>query len=708
MINKKDILGSKELMDQSAKKEIDQPRKQDTNKAFVVKRSNKRSPVGVPGMVKISTERWGEIETQLSDILDRVVEDRSGFLDKIAEYEETIQGIPEKNRKGPWDESCDLRDTLTGTHCRTIETAINRTLGNDPPFIATVKGDKELEKRLTGLANESAKHDFNFEEVLTFVSKAAVRKAAAIICPEWERKVKVSKDTEYYQNIESYKEDYPNAKAAGLKESEYDQQIEIVKDDIETVGYHACLYEYDELIVNRPSVTVVNPEKFYMYPYTSSSINLAQLLGRELYKTFNEAKLAERDGVYTNVDRIAYLASLADKETEENSTQIKQENKGIDPHTNSFTFRDKIYTFVKGIVRLDLYADGLERDYEYVMCYEFNSNCKVLVRLAPYAINHNERNFIVANILPEEDTIFGTCIPELLENPQATLDVLTRQLIDSNSIANVPVFKAHWNDRTTLGNSRKRGQIYPGRIMYSKNPNEFEAFRADRIDANAYLSIMRYIAGQSEMTTGASRTLAGQNLADDPEAPGVKTAMLIQQSNFMVNEYIKNLRPALAKMIVFIIKLYRQHMQINETKDIAVVNEQDQKEVVTIDRDDIKFLENLTNFELKNQRVEDSKFSRLASARQDMELMLAIPLIGQNPLAVRALVMNYLMANDRYSMEEIEKIVPTMDQIKQMLTDIAKETLKSEQAQQEQQQNIATNEKISQQQEQETDAQLRQ
>jgi hypothetical protein len=703
----KNLFDSKQIMDKSQKKEIDQPEKQDLQTSHIVKRSKDQSPVGIPGMVKIDNDRWGEVESNIIQILDRVTEDRQGFLDRLSDYEEAIQGIPEKGRKGPWDNSCELRDTLTGTHCRTIETAMNRTLDIDPPFLATVKGDKPLEKRLTGLANESAKHDFDFSKVMTFVSKAAVRKTAAIIVPEWERKVKRSKDTEYYQTLEAYKEDYPNAKAADLTEAEYKSQLEIVQDDIDKVGHHACLYEYDEVIINRPTVNVVSPEKFYMYPYTAATTDLAQLLGRELYKTYHEAKMAERDGVYKNVDRIAVTASLSDKDSEENSTTIKQENKGIDPQENSFGFRDKIYTFVKGIVRLDLYQDGMERDYEFVMCYEVNTNCKVLVRLAPYAINYNERNFIVANILPEEDTIFGTCIPELLDNPQATLDVLTRLLIDSNSIANVPMFKAHWNDRSNLGNNRNGRKFYPGKVMYSKNPGELDSFKTDRIDATAFLSIMRYIAGQSEMTTGASRTLAGQNLADDPEAPGIKTAMLIQQSNFMVNEYIKNIRPALAKMMVFIIKLYRQHMKIDETKDITVVDHNEQNKTLTITRKDIKFLDQITTFELKNQRVEDSEQSRLISARADLELLIAIPIVGQNPMAVRALVMNYLMSNKRYSMKEIEQIVPTMEQIKGMLQEVASEAVKSEMAQREAQDNMNVNQNITDRQDAEMENKLR-
>ena len=698
---------AKILLDSSIKKEIKQPREQDLDKSYVVKKATEDSPIGVPKMVKVTEERWGELEKQIEMMLKSCFEDRQGFIDKLEEYEETIQGIPESGRQGPWDGSCDLRDTLTGTHCRTIETAINRTLGVDPPFLATVKGDKELEKRLTGLANTSAKHDFDFEKTLTFISKAAVRRTAAIIIPEWERKVKVSKDIEYYKTVDAYKDIYPDAKSAGLTESEYQREIEIVSQDIKEKGYHECLYEYDEVVINRPTVTVVGPEKFVMFPYLSSSVDLAKLLGHEMDKTYQDLKMMERDGIYKNVDRIAYLSSVQATEDKDDAPQMKRENKGIESANEIFTYRDKIYKVYKGIVRLDVYKDGLERDYEYAYIYEQDSNCKVLLRLAPYTVHFGERNYIVGNILPEEDTIFGTCIPELTENPQATLDILIRQLIDSNSIANIPVFKAHWNDRTYLEDSRQKGKFYPGRIMYSKHPDALDAFRSDRIDASAYLHIMRYIGEQTEMTTGASRTLAGQVPAQDPEAPGVKTAMLIQQSNFMVNEYIKNLRPALSKMITFIAKLYRQHMKVDEIKEIVTYNEDGAKEVKPVNRDDIKFLESLTTFEIKNQRVEDSRQSRLMSARADMELLLAIPQINQNPIAVRALVYNYLITNERYSLDEIEKILPTQEQIQAMFRNVAQDVLAQERAQQQMSQNEQQFEQTVENQEQNLDRDIR-
>jgi len=661
------------------------PPKVDLQKMYVIPTEENDSfdPTD-PGMVDIDNEQWKDLETKIGDTLNLVSADRDGFLAKIEDYEMAIHSVPEPGRTKPWDKSCELRDGLTGSHCRIIETGINRTLGVDKPYLANVKGDRLATSKLTGIANAIAK-DIVFEKIVQEVSKEATRHCTAILIPEWERRIKREKDIRYYKSIKAYKFDFPNADTAGLSESEYTKQIKRVNKDIKNKGFHQCLYEYDSVLINKAVVYATSPNQFWMYPYTSPDIDLAQLLGHDVYYTFDVMKMMEADGKLKNVNDVAKNAGGQESASEDMQHNMKLEVKDLPDTHIPKTYRDKIYRIVKGIYRCDLNDEGIEKDYEYQIAYEPDSNIRILLRFAHYGILSKERNYIIGNILPEKGTIFGTAIPEMLENPQITLDTLIRLLIDSNSIANVPIFKAHKTDQEAIENSRDKGKIYPGRIFGIKQPQNFEAIKADRINAGDFINVMRYVTQQAELTTGASRTLAGQNLPDDPEAPGVKTAMLMHQSNFMVNEYIKNLRPTFAVLMRFLIKLYRQYMTLDEKKTITVSDDNGQEMTVDVNRDDFQFIDENTSFEVKNQRIEDSAASRQSSAVQDLQLLLSIPQIGQNPFAVRTLAMNYLLSRGSYTEETIEKIVPTMEQIKQMMGGIAKDVLESERAEQGQQ-----------------------
>ena len=658
------------------------PREQDFDKTYILRKSKEdTSPVGVSPMVKMTDEKWMEIEREIGGLIEIVLRDNSAFIDKLVEYQEAIDGIPERGRKPPWANACKLRDTLTSTHCRIIENAITRTKASEPYYIAKVKGDPEKALLLQGLMNDSCKEDFNFEVVVGEIAKSATRKTVGIMVPEWERKVKIEKDVLYFKTVEAYKEFFTDAKDAGLTEQQYQYDIEVVKADIEKYGIHECIYEFDSVVINRPTVKTVKPEDFIMYPYTSPTIELAKLLGYKMGKTYNDLIMMERDGIYKAIKLIMGKDNTSEAVEGINVVlEAQLENKNIDAGTETTSYKNKIFTLYKGIYSKDVDDSGLERDYEYVYLYEHKSNMRIMLRFAYYDINYNERNFLPVNILPEDGTIFGTCIPELLQNPQATLDVLIRLLVDSNSIANVPMFVGHETDQETIRRSRDKGKIFPGRFFWLKQASVFSALKGDRIDANSFLAIIRYIAHMAETASGASQTLAGQNLPDDPTAPGVKTAMLIQRADMFVNSYIVNMRPSFGKLAKFIIKLYRQHMKHGEIRSINVLNSENKIVKKDINRDDIQFLDEITTFELKNQKVEDNQQTRQMMALRDTEVLLAVPQIAENPMAVRALMIMYLTATGRYTVEEINKIAPTQEQVQQMFKSVAQDVLAAERA----------------------------
>lgn len=634
--------------------------------------------VGVSPLLNIDDTRWIEIESDLKKIIERSIEDRAPFLAKLEEYELAIQGIPEPQRKKPWDNACELRDTLTPTHCRIIETAINRTLIGDNPYIARVKDDPIMGMKLQALINTIVKDDIGWDAMVTSMSKGAVRKCAAFLVPRWLRVVEKERDVEYYQTFETWKEEYPNAKAANLSKSEYDKEVDIVKANIKNNGVHSCIYEYDCVTQNKAQVDVITAEKLIMHPFNSPDVELAQMIGQEITNTLYGLRQLERMGYLKNVNRV--IETQTNGMITPTTSTIINENKGLTTSVASINPTDKLYKIISGIVRYDLNQDGNEKDYEFMMVYDVENTVYVLVRFAVYSIFYNKRNYIPVQILPEDGTVFGTSIPELVENPQATMDVVLRLLIDSNSMANVPLFKASATDKEMIENSRDKGKIFPGRIFYVTQSQNFDAFRADRIDAAAFINIMRYVRQITELQDGASATLAGQNLPDDPEAPGVKTAMLIQQSNFMVNEYLKNIRLSFMKLAPFLLKLYRQNLGA-ETRTVQVQYPDKSTELINITRDDIMFMDNITKFDLKIQKVEDSVFSRQQAILRDLDLFLRIPQISQNPHAMRILSLHYMIAREEYSEDEINQIVPSYESIQQQMVGVAQEALKQEEAQ---------------------------
>jgi len=404
-----------------------------------------------------------------------------------------------------------------------------------------------------------------------------------------------------------------------------------------------------------------------MCPFNSLRIDLAKIVGRIDDILFDDVVINERLGILRegSIKRVQEKYVGDDNIADEDVTrQVQEEAVGATDETFTDNYRTKTYKCVRGLVSLDLDDTGLTKDYEF----QFLLDERVLVRLAPSRYNCKERNYYRAAILPKSRSFWGRSIPMLLENNSDVEGTLLRQLIDSNTITNVPTFKASAADKTWYEDHVGDLRFEPGRIFWLRNPSSMERFDTKSINAGDFLRIIQYNAQSSETESGANRTLAGQPLIDDPNAPGVKTKLLTQQSNFLVNRYITNIRAPIKKVLRFIYELYRERIGIKEyTINRKGLYGSDKKETITISQ-----LPNLPMeafFDIRPQKVDDNEQLRNNEMRQDLELMMSDPMYNQNPYTKRILFRNYLSSKDYLSMEEVEELLRPIEETHQQLSE---------------------------------------
>jgi len=173
--------------------------------------------------------------------------------------------------------------------------------------------------------------------------------------------------------------------------------------------------------------------------------------------------------------------------------------------------------------------------------------------------------------------------------------------------------------------------------------------------------------------------LAGQPLIDDPQSPGVKTKMLMQQSNFLVNQYINNTRGPICKMIRFIMKMYAQKKGTIESYIVKQDNVDGKSQYTTVTPEIIAQLADLVDYDLRPQKVDDNEQMRLAEMREDLTSLFADPMISQNPYSRRIIWRNYLARREYYTLEEIDKILTPVEQIQQELNSAAADQAQADQ-----------------------------
>ena len=659
--------------------EFIKPSPQDLDQAYILP-LKKKSPYAVPDICKLNDQEWTDIELDIKFYLEQQLADRSVLDEKLKEYQRALDGEESANRSSDENDEfdgCKLRSELTASSCRIVETKAISTLLIEPFFMAEIKGNKEQEALLRDYANQKCKIDFDYRQVVRQIVKIATESPVAIIVPGRSREVRRDTDFDIYTKLEEFKAKYPTAEDAGMTEAQYKQKLKDVADDIEEKNYHECLYEYD-VVVERDDIQVVHLSNFVKYPF-DVDIDLAKLVGHKIQKTFDQLVRLERDGILKNVSLIPQ--KVKDRSATQYPDVVAEEQNiktGIAISGQKESYDVKVYTIIKGLIRLDIDKSGLEKDYEFW----YLPDEELLVRLAPYVSHYKKRNYILATIWKKTNSWLGCCIAEQSENPQLVLDVLLRQMIDSNALANVPEWVGNIADKETMESTRQDMIHRRGKIWWFKNPGSVQSLMTQRIDMSAYLNLVQQVYQGAESKMGASRSAAGQTLSEDPTAPGVKTMALLQQSDAMIAMYIDELKPALDEMMKFLIKQDRQYMKLDKKKVLRTAVDSSQYES-EVSRDDINFLDSDVKFVVRNQNVDNNMAIKAREAREDLTTYLAVPSIGSRPQSVRILLRNDMMAKGRYTIDEINQIVPTEQELQAEQVEIQRLAMVAQQKQEE-------------------------
>ncbi len=635
----------------------------------------KKSPYAIPNNLNISKKAWTKIEKMLTDLFVQIDQDKDEMRDKLEVWEsaylqEPIDINPDEE---PFENSCKLRSSFTATACTVVSNKIYKRTTLSPYFLATVRGDKDKEKKLQDYVNAKCELDFDYKKFMRELSVMVPKYPFVIAVPERVREIQPYHDFDIFENIyetdestgeevlstqgiDLFKKKYPNGKGIGLTSDQYKEKVKELKEELDDHDF--CEFHYDsEKVYEYSDVGLVHPLNYAQFPWDCKP-DLAKLSGIKLEKTFDQLLRLERDSIIKDDSAKIIPARYIPSDNEDEVDVVKEmkdESQGVSDSHILETYKSKIFKPYKGHIRLsdadlEIGDSYLEKDYEFMYMVDE----KILLRLAPPRYNYKKRNTI-------KISIGDMCIPEMAANPQKVLDTLVRQYIDSNSMTNVPEFTM--NDSSYVALSRQRNGLKHriGKIWRIKS-GDMQPLNKPITYGPAYMSIVAHITQDNESRIGSTRSSTGQPIAGDPTASGVKTMALLQQSDFMVSRYTDTVVLGLSEVITHLVKQDRQFekfMSIPVRRDSLGSNKED-----LFSRDDIEFDENVTSFTLKSQSAEDNSEVRLANAMKRYEFHGAVPIIANRPQSMRILAKNVVSADDGFTREEANDLIPSEEELK--------------------------------------------
>lgn len=384
------------------------------------------------------------------------------------------------------------------------------------------------------------------------------------------------------QNPREYNENVPEEiKAAVEYYQETGQPNVAVQTGTETV-------EVEQILENRPTLEIINPENVYIDPSCGSDFSKAKFVIVS-FETSKADLLAEGDR-YKNLDYVNW----------ENATTVSStDHASTTPDT--FNFKD---TLRKRVVA-----------YEYWGYYDIEGNDELVPIVATWigdTMIRMERNpfpderppFVVVNYMPKKRMLLGEPDAELLEDNQAILGAITRGMIDLlGRSANSQQGMA--KGMLDLLNRRR----YENGQDYEFNPNMNPQHHViehtyPEIPASAY-NMLQLQNQEAEALTGVksfSGGISGESYGD--VAAGIRGVLDAASKREMA------ILRRLAKGIVDIgRKIVAMNAEfLSEEEVVRVTNE----EFITINREDLKgefdLKVDISTAEVDNQKALDLSF----------------------------------------------------------------------------------------------------
>lgn len=653
----------------------------------------KRSPSGIPANLEIDFKEWKRIELDIEDYIKDIDDSKSELLDKLDKWQNALNQEYVEGDWGdePFENSCKLCSDLVATTANVVYRKISNTILVEPYFLSKVKGDRSKERLLQDAINNLCAYDIDFETTAKQVIWNATTAPYVVMNPENVREIITHHDFKIIEPVLDkegkiikkgsaiFKELYATPEDAGLTESQYDAKLQHIDEDCELVGSHE--FEFDNEVVEETSVINVIPiSLYYKFPW-DASVPHAKLLGGIVEKIYDSLVKDERDGIvnkgFTNLLAKRY-------ENPENTTvidvpkMVDGQVSGLVPSNGTkINYRTKVYKILKGIIRLDKkYVVGSKKDtyldYDYEFWYAMDE--KTLLRIAPSRYNYKNRNYVEAKISNQ-------CIPAQTYEAYKVVTTCLRQFIDGNSMANVPQMQM---SEQTYNKLKQSGFDFTHKVgkVWTAVSGEITKFEMQRPDGSQYMAIIQHITQGSEARTGGNRSAAGQNLPDDPEAPGVKVMALINQSDQQIQDYIQSLRPSFSVVAKHLIQQKRQRMK-SDKMSLKVYDIKNGTQNVDVSRDDLSFIDENTQFLLRNQKVDDNDQMRKQEAIKTLETYMAIQQVAERPQSVRMLTRNAMMRDSALTIDEIDQILPTDEQLKQEQAEVMAEVQRVQQIEQE-------------------------
>jgi|GEM_PF-2441740 len=256
-----------------------------------------------------------------------------------------------------------------------------------------------------------------------------------------------------------------------------------------------------------PKLEVVPPEDFLIDP-DAKDVDTARYVVHRVKRTISYLRQRERDGIYSNVDKIVQLSSSENYESD-NTEEISRAqaadayasmNYSDSGEDTQQVGRRKVEVY-EWWGELDVKGDGRTEPYLVVMCM----NIIIRMERNPYA--HGKSPFVDLCPIMDIFSYEGIGYAELAGPHQEVKTAIIRQVLDNVSFTNNQMWEVDENAGVDVD---ALASPFPGKVVFSNKLNSFRPITPAQLDGAAY-NLLEFSQGQLEQLTGVTRYNQGMD-----------------------------------------------------------------------------------------------------------------------------------------------------------------------------------------------------
>lgn len=404
--------------------------------------------------------------------------------------------------------------------------------GNSSLVTATLKPGGKLDAAARNKAeaalNWTIKETCNLSDVLKDSDLPCFRDGTALIYGEFIKEVERGVDCKVYTDINEFQSDYADAKTAGCTDDEYQEILDILLDPVGNAEVR-IEYELDFISRNGPQYTLFPLINFIHFPFYVDSVGDLTIYGY----TFKEGRnkfLEKRKRNYYYAETVDDIADKFNSTTYEDEWDTERDNvEGI-----SSDYKDA-YKFARLIVKADL--DNDRRTENYIVTY-WPEKEKV-IRVERYRVRRNVPCITAFKFIGRDNRLAGISLLKDGKDLFGEINAMHRHRSNRRRLTDSVTIIAPDSMKDALGDNY---QFTPGGIIWTPDelfkagflPRQFQLQSISDDSTRDESLAIRFLEG----LMGPSMGMSGQEDPGDPSAPGNKTAMLLQQANYRVADYV--------------------------------------------------------------------------------------------------------------------------------------------------------------------------